>query len=135
MDRLRLVGWTRRGFGLAVGGMVAALHGAAALQNPASKRKKRKKQCRKVTRACTPGNKKKRCCKGLHCGVSESQTSSHCCRTPQAPCESANECCGELFCQEIFPGSGMRCCVPPSKSCETDNDCCGAFICLNGFCD
>ncbi len=60
MDGSTFDAWTRRRFGLAAGGVLAALaslHGASA-------KKKRGKRCKKLCAGCKPGGKRK-CCDGL----------------------------------------------------------------------
>ncbi|MGH7964085.1 MAG: hypothetical protein ACRERD_20070 [Candidatus Binatia bacterium] len=140
MDGSRFDSWTRRGFGLAAGGLVASVLGVAGLTD-ADAKKKRKKRCKKVTQRCKLGGKKKRCCHGLRCDRVEDAAGRHCCRKTQAACASDNECCLYHVCDEIFAGSGNRCCIKlptplaPTAPCQVDDDCCGLAVCNNGFCD
>jgi hypothetical protein len=136
MDGSRFDAWTRRKFGLALGDGVAFLVGLGQLDDAAAKKKKRKKKkrCKKLTRTCTPGAKK-RCCKGLRCDRVEFADDHRCCRRTQTACTSDDQCCRAQRCDEIFPGSGNRCCANSNTRCEVDDDCCGLFICNAGFCD
>jgi hypothetical protein len=105
MDGSRFDAWTRRKFGLALGNGVAFLVGLGQLDDAAAKKKKRKnkKRCKKLTRTCTPGAKK-RCCKGLRCDRVEFADDHRCCRRTQTACTSDDQCCRAQRCDEIFPG-------------------------------
>ena len=79
-----------------------------------AKKKKRKKRCRKLNAACTPGGKRK-CCGELRCDrlVVNSPAQMFCCKTEGKTCsnddEKPPECCDGLECSV----SGI-CQVPPS---------------------
>jgi hypothetical protein len=127
LDGSRFDGWTRRSFGLAIGG-VAALIGLGALDDAtARKKKKKKKRCKKFDTGCNPTGKKKRC-KGLAC--EESPTGGNrCCKKLQTKCTNENECCDAGICEDIVGLDGRRCCHDLEKFCENDRDCCEGFIC------
>ncbi len=96
--------WTRRRFGLATGGGLAALLGALALGDTDAKknRKKRKKRCRKLGNFCKPGSKRK-CCGDLKCNRESSVNPAKklCCKTAGNVCSKTAqepECCAGLTC-------------------------------------
>lgn len=95
MDGSRFDAWTRRAFGLAVGGLFAlpAIRG----RDVAAKSKKR---CKKLQQACKPSGKKKRCCKGqgLLCEIVVGLNGRFCCRGVGAQCTEKADCCGFLAC-------------------------------------
>ncbi len=100
MDGTRFDAWTRRRFGLATGGGIAALLALAAAETAeAKKRKKRKKRCRKLGRTCKPGGKRK-CCGTLKCDrISfEPNPKNRCCRKAGQPCSDDLDCCQNLCC-------------------------------------
>ncbi|MGH2616577.1 MAG: hypothetical protein ACRDJC_15155, partial [Thermomicrobiales bacterium] len=122
--------WTRRRFGLAMGGIVASalslpLGGGAKARK---KKKKRKKRCLRVNQPCRDGSKKKRCCKNLRCDEAKiiSPTGLGCCRHFQARCESEIECCSSFKCQNVVGLPGNRCCTPLGTFCYELGDCCAA---------
>jgi hypothetical protein len=101
MDDTRFDAWTRRRFGLATGGGIAALLGLAASEVAEAKKnkKKRKKRCRKLGRGCNPGGKRK-CCGKLKCDrISfEPSPKTRCCRKAGQPCGDDLDCCENLCC-------------------------------------
>lgn len=101
MEEDRFDAWTRRGFGLAAVGALAALGG---WQGTAAKKEKKKKRCKKLGASCKPGGKRK-CCGQLRCDVPDGEGAQHevCCKSAGKPCnpdnpETDSECCGALFC-------------------------------------
>jgi hypothetical protein len=97
--------WTRRRFGLATGGGLAALLGLAATEVvEAKKHKNTKKRCRKLGRKCKP-NGKRTCCGKLKCDATgfASELPMVCCKRKGKPCGEDRECC-----------SGLACCGSPS---------------------
>jgi hypothetical protein len=96
--------WTRRRFGLATGGGIAALLGLAATEIAGAKKngKKRKKRCRKLGTFCKPGSKRT-CCGKLKCNRESSVNPAKtvCCKAEGKSCSplpTEPECCGELSC-------------------------------------
>ena len=89
MDELRFDAWTRRRFGMAAGGSIATLFTPAATKDAVAtkNRKKRRKRCRKLGRACQPGGKRT-CCGKLKCDrISfEPSPQTRCCRKEGQPC-------------------------------------------------
>jgi hypothetical protein len=127
MDGSRFDDWTRRRFGLAAGGVVAALLGLNALDVEAKKKKKKKKKkrkkkrCRKLAQVCTQGGKKK-CCSGQLCGHSLfSNVGDRCCLPGGATCTAATatDCCTTSC------GADNRCfCKGPGQPCNSNSQCC-----------
>ena len=98
MDATRFDAWTRRRFGLAAGGAVAAALGLGGpIESEAGKKKMR---CRKLQQSCKPSGRKKRCCKGkgLLCEIVVGLNGRHCCRGVGAACTETADCCGFLDC-------------------------------------
>jgi hypothetical protein len=128
MDDIRFDAWTRRRFGLALGGGAAMLLGLSARDHSAAK--KRKKPCRRLKQGCQPGNRNKRCCKKLACGEIAGLGGHHCCRPLRGLCEAKSDCCGDLDCFTIGGLVGeTRCCVEVDGDCAIDQDCCGNLTC------
>jgi hypothetical protein len=128
MDGSHFDAWTRRRFGLAMGGGVAALLGLSALDNADAKHKKKK--CIKKPRVACGG--KKKCCKSedLSCGEILGLSGKNCCRNVQGVCKDANQCCGDFICDQIDGlGDQTRCCGAADRSCSEDQDCCSGFTC------
>lgn len=97
MDGSRVLIWTRRRFGVVLGGSLGAALGLANLAGTGAKKKRRKKKrCRKVQATCTPGAKR-RCCKGLTCDEVIDLAGTFCCRLTGDPCIDNEDCC--------FPGA------------------------------
>lgn len=94
MDGPKFDSWTRRRFGLAAGGALAALTGLAGVGA-----KKKRKRCRKLGRKCKPGGKRK-CCGQLKCDATgfASQLPKVCCKTKGKPCADERDCCEGLGC-------------------------------------
>ena len=117
MDGLRFDAWTRRRFGLVVGGLAGALSGGVHLAK--AKDKDKKERCRKVEKKCG-GNKK--CCGSLKCGRDD-DGSKYCCRkTGTAGCTPSfdNRCCTgacDPATQECF-------CKANGQPCQADRNCC-----------
>jgi hypothetical protein len=125
MINSRFDAWTRRRFGLATGGALAAALGLAAIDVAEAKKKKRKKRCRRINQSCKEDSKKKRCCKDLRCDEGKVVLSSlSCCRYFQARCDSEIECCTSFKCQPAVGLAGNRCCGALGVSCEEHADCC-----------
>jgi hypothetical protein len=100
MDASRFDAWTRRRFGLAVGGVAAALFGLAERgEVAAKKRHKKKKRCRKLGDACTQGSKHK-CCNGATCDLvgDGGVLQTFCCHENGGACTEDVECCQGNFC-------------------------------------
>jgi hypothetical protein len=118
--------WTRRRFGLATGGALAAL-GLASFDAAEGRRKKRKKRCRKLHQTCDLDGKTKRCCKDLAC-IDETNDPDvgACCRPAQMSCEEESQCCLSFECQQAIELLGKRCCAPFGVFCQEDSDCCAA---------
>ena len=103
MDGPEFDAWTRRRFGLAAGGALAALSGSietAAKKN--KKKRKNKKRCRKLQQRCTPGGKRK-CCGDLRCAVHSANAGiqTFCCKTEGKSCSDAGDCCDPLGCNPV----------------------------------
>jgi hypothetical protein len=104
MDGSRFDAWTRRRFGLATGGAIAAAFGLATLDAAATKRKKRRRK------------KRKRCVKLLR------------------PCRvGGRKCCHEHVCQSFDTGANgtFFCCKAEGQSCTTGQpQCCPPWLCV-----
>jgi hypothetical protein len=108
MDGSRFDAWTRRRFGLTVGGFAAsllALGGLAEIEAKKKKKRKRKKRCKKLRDTCTVGGKRK-CCAGLECATTGAAPQTACCRhagpcTGQADCCQPTHCTGGFGCQTM----------------------------------
>jgi hypothetical protein len=98
MEGPRFDAWTRRRFGLAAGGFVAATLGVAEMGTAGAKRTK-KKRCRKLGKRCRPG-RKPRCCGSLRCGRSAGveENPRFCCKTEGKPCQEDVDCCDGTGC-------------------------------------
>jgi hypothetical protein len=114
MDGSRFDAWTRRRFGLAASGALAAFLGLIGndVAEAAKHKHHHKKRCRKLGRACTHGGQRK-CCHGLTCDTIglDSTAQKHCCRTEGKGCSSDDDCCGALGCS---PGPDRTCLLPSS---------------------
>ena len=89
MDGPEFDAWTRRRFGLATGGALAALAGFGETGAASKKSKKRKKKrCRKHLQTCKPGGKRK-CCGKLRCDFHSGNSLEQevCCKTSGQSCE------------------------------------------------
>ena len=98
MDAQRFDTWTRRRFGLGLGGLGAALLGLTRLDDVAAKTGKGKKgkgpKCQKAGTGCNPVQKGKRgCCAELTCQVVPGFGAERCCAATGASCAQAQECC------------------------------------------
>jgi hypothetical protein len=137
MDASTFDAWTRRRFGLAIGG--ASLLGVADRLGAEAKGKKKKKKvrCRKELQTCDPNDKDKLCCGGLNCDVFGRGTGFdlHCCLGLRQKCSaSQSHCCGDLLCGEVTSLSGKRCCAGMNQRCAADEDCCAGASCFEGDC-
>jgi hypothetical protein len=99
MDDSRFDNWTRRRFGLAIGGLAAGVSGLPGLRAIGVEAGKGKR-CRKLQQPCKPSGKKKRCCKGqgLLCEIVVGLNGRFCCRSVGAACTEKADCCGFLEC-------------------------------------
>ena len=123
MESSRFDAWTRRRFGLAVGGGAAALLGLSQLDDADAKKKK--KRCKKIKQACKAKGKKKRCCKKLTCGTSVAiPEGTHCCRKAPGTCTDATECCAPALCDD-----GACCFLAGDGPCTSDEQCCDFGVC------
>src|SRR6185437_15681189 len=88
--------WTRRRFGIVVGGLAALLRGWSSTAKHGKTRGKAR--CRALLTRCRPGNTPK-CCKGTRC---KSVMGEHICCKPAGktchPFAKRNECCSGLAC-------------------------------------
>jgi hypothetical protein len=142
MDSSRFDAWTRRRFGLAVGGFAAALLGLTpGTDTDAKKKRKRKKPqlnafgCLDIGKAC--GGNGSKCCSGICQGKKAKkgkQDKSRCvahntggCSTGLSACAGVEAPCGEAggVCFQTT-GKGAFCSVATAGSCQicrTDADC------------
>lgn len=101
MNALRFDAWTRRRFGLAAGGMLAASIGVVGLVPAGAKNrhKRRRKRCRKLGRTCVEGGNRK-CCGDLKCDRNEigEPHPTFCCKREGKGCQADSECCNGLGC-------------------------------------
>ena len=116
MNASRFDAWTRRRFGLTAGGLLAALPAFALPERTVASKKKRKKRCRKLGRACAGG--KRKCCGELKCGSTgfAGELPKVCCKTAGKPCGDDRDCC-----------EGLGCCGPMdvlvcSETCLSDRN-------------
>ena len=103
MDGPEFDAWTRRRFGLATGGALAALAGFGETGAASKKSKKRKKKrCRKHLQTCKPGGKRK-CCGKLRCDFHSGNSLEQevCCKRSGQSCEEFVDCCFPLGCDEV----------------------------------
>jgi hypothetical protein len=92
MDGSQFDVWTRRGFGLAAGGLSAALLSMTGLPEAMAKKKhKKKKKCVKFGETCSPTGKA--CCDCAACGPGLDSVGSVCCTPGGAACTSDGDCC------------------------------------------
>jgi hypothetical protein len=132
MDGSQFDAWTRRRFGVAAGGLTAALLGFLSLDEAEAKnkgrrrrrRRRKNKECKVLGSGCNPTGKKK-CCEGLSC---EPPTTggNRCCLVDAQPCANADDCCSG-FCldDECQPAS----CKELGQACTASAQCC------SGACD
>jgi hypothetical protein len=95
--------WTRRKFGLATGGAVAAgLLGLLGLDeaDAARGRRRRRKRCRNLGEPCNSSIRRQSCC-------------------------NSNQLCANV----PLLGSGNFCCVQNGDFCDSSDDCCGSDFC------
>jgi hypothetical protein len=112
MNDRRVVGWTRRRVGLAIGGVLAALAGLGGHGKTTAKHKHRHKRCGKQEIPCGRTCVKGTCCLGAPCG-----TKCFCGTTT----EGTTACFAELL---------VKC----ESNCETSADCPEDARCLRGPC-
>jgi hypothetical protein len=101
MDGSQFDAWTRRRFGLAAGGLTAALLGIGLIEDASAKKKRRrkkKKRCKKLGDTCKQGGKRK-CCKGTRCDLvgNDSILQTFCCHD-EGPCSETADCCQGHVC-------------------------------------
>jgi hypothetical protein len=113
MDDARVAAWTRRRFGLVVGGLAATLAGLADRDDAAAKHKhhhKHKKKCKsqqvRCGKQCVTGD----CCPGQPCGESGQD------------CACGHTIDGAAFCFE----QSMALC----QQCESNAECIEPFRCV-----
>ena len=88
MDGSRFDAWTRRRFGIAVGGATLA-ESISLISGIAAKRKKR---CKRLGKPCSPGGRK--CCKTLKCrDIGDPNPDFRCCRPDGQSCANSDQCC------------------------------------------
>lgn len=120
--------WTRRRFGLAAGGGLAALAGLAGV----GEAKRRKQRCRKPGQACGKG---KRCCGNLACDTTPGGPGRFCCQELGAACANDKQCCGDqLLCSDRIGVTEFFCCGITDAPCGGTGDCCGSLVCDAGSC-
>lgn len=123
MDEKRFDAWTRRRFGLAVGGAAVSalgLLGAIGLseedaeaarrnrnnnRNRNRNRNRRRDQCRKLGQTCNDNRRRQQCC----------NSAQLCAQVPNL-------------------GTENFCCKQRDSNCSIDDDCCGRSRCRNGVC-
>ena len=88
MNSPRFASWTRRRIGLAVAGFMASL-GGLTNADPAGARKKKKKRCTRLGKACIPEGR--RCCHGRTCGGPPE--ARFCCEQGGEACSGNGDCC------------------------------------------
>ena len=121
MDGSRFDAWTRRKFGLAIGGGVASALGLGLL-DAADAKKGNSKRCKRFQATCNPNGKK--CCKGLDC------EEGACCKKLGTKCTDGSECCGTGICDNVVPESTKTiCCNLEGNFCKKDTNCCEGFTC------
>lgn len=127
MDGSRFDAWTRRGFGLAAGGLAGSLLAQTGILDTEAKKKKKKKKCpkcREFAETCSADGKDACCC-GLNCRPVDS-TGSFCCRAGSTPCSTSGECCSGNCLQ------GFCICKFNGQACVSNNQCC-SFNCTGGM--
>jgi hypothetical protein len=146
MDGARFDAWTRRAFGLAAGGALAALFGRGGLmdvavgkkrknKNKMKKKKTSRRTCKPLRFSCQPGdNTKQRCCPGLACDAVEGLSGPRCCQGYQTTCGDDSECCGSADCGLVDGLDGDRCCGVFGARCDVDEDCCDDVNCIENQC-
>jgi Chaperone of endosialidase len=139
MDGSTFDTWTRRRFGVALGG--ASLLGMADsftgdAKGKKKKGKKKKVRCRKVLQTCDPNAKDKFCCGGFNCDVFGAEVPLRCCLGLRSRCDTGSKhCCRELTCGSAVGLSGPRCCAEEQDLCSEDEDCCIGLDCGQGRCN
>jgi hypothetical protein len=101
MDAPRFDAWTRRRFGLATGGLIAALVGLGPLGPTTAKhRHHKKKRCRTLGAVC---GGKRPCCGQLLCArtIMNAGTETLCCKREGKACSGTVECCDGFACDEF----------------------------------
>jgi len=127
MDGSRFDAWTRRRFGAAMGGGLAALLGLATLDETEAKNHHKKKP-RCIKEASARCSRKKPCCKkkGLTCLPTLENPGGplRCCRVGKERCQSDEECC-----------SGS--CMDNRCSCKSNGQECGGIglLCCSLNCE
>lgn len=130
MDGSRFDAWTRRRFGLAAGGVAAALTGLIPTGEDAAAKNKRKKRCRKLGQVCTPGGKKK-CCGDRFCARSFTFTvADRCCKGGGERCTGEEDA---TCCTGLCTLAGECFCKTGGQSCDRNGQCCSRK-CSGGKC-
>jgi hypothetical protein len=115
MDGSRFDAWTRRQFGLTLGGGLALLLGLSKLDEIEAKKKRKrkrknrkKKRCKKVEQDCQGEFDQSNCCNGLSCEpLTPGSEDNRCCHPfVDDPCDGGG-CCDILECR------GGTCQFPP----------------------
>ena len=122
MEGSRFDAWTRRGFGVAAGGLAGTILAQAAI--PGAKAGKKRKRCGKQNDQCNDG--KKKCCCGYHCEAFDSGP-RRCCRAADFPASSDQDCCSGR--REL----GRCICKTLSQPCSESRQCCSG-LCSSNTC-
>lgn len=99
MDDIRFDAWTRRRFGIAAGGAVAALIALVSPDQGAARKKgkKKKKRCLDIGVSCTTGGRP--CCGALRCdSAGGGGPNTFCCKTAGS-CRFGFDCCFGWACE------------------------------------
>lgn len=131
MDGSRFDAWTRRGFGLAAGGVAGTLLAQAGLVGTEAKKKKKKKKkqcpelpvCRGFGASCTTDGTRSCCC-GLDCRPA-GMSGNACCRAAGTACTTSGECCSTA--PNACTG-GFCFCKTNGQPCTSNGQCC-SFRC------
>ncbi|MGH2616809.1 MAG: hypothetical protein ACRDJC_16360 [Thermomicrobiales bacterium] len=113
MDAHRFDAWTRRRFGLATGGVLAAALGLAAFDAAEAgkkRRRKKRKRCVKLLQPCRIGGRKcchRHVCQSFNAGANGT---FFCCKGQGQPCTTSDQCCPPSAC-EIEVGNTVGSCA------------------------
>lgn len=104
MDSERFDAWTRRRFGLGLGGATAGLFALVAPDEAQGKKnrkkRRRRKPCLKKNAPCSQAGKRT-CCKALHCDFPAALSMrTHCCARAEGKCDEDFDCCEGFLCNE-----------------------------------
>jgi hypothetical protein len=137
MDGSRFDAWTRRRFGVATAGAVAAVIRLIERDSTTAKREHRHKipSCKKLKQPC---KRQHQCCdrvRRLTCDKVGSLPKRRCCYDYRTICSGVDgECCRNLTCGAVKGLDGRRCCAEAGGSCRGANDCCLGALCVGGVC-